>query len=99
MLNFNLQQLCGPKCRDLKVQNPEKYGWEPRKLLNHLTDIYLHLDCDKFAQAIANDEVSTWNRLPTLPGKPGILSFTFPGLENALNLLKKHEKLRNFTQN
>ncbi len=21
MLNFNLQQLCGPKCRDLKVQH------------------------------------------------------------------------------
>ncbi len=25
----------------------------------------------------------------SLPGKPGILSFTFPGLENAWNLLKK----------
>ncbi len=23
--------------------------------------------------------------VPTLPGKPGILSFTFPGLENAWN--------------
>ena len=57
MLNFNLQQLCGPKCKNLKVQNPEKYGWEPKALLNQLTDIYLHLDCDKFAQAIANDEV------------------------------------------
>ncbi len=26
--------------------------------------------------------------LPGKPGKPGILSFTFPGLENAWNLLK-----------
>ena len=58
MLNFNLQQLCGPKCKNLKVKNPEKYGWEPKKLLNQLTDIYLHLDkSDKFAQALANDEV------------------------------------------
>jgi ubiquitin conjugation factor E4 B len=57
MLNFNLQQLCGPKCKDLKVKNPEKYGWEPKKLLDSLTDIYLHLDCDEFANAIANDEV------------------------------------------
>ena len=59
MLNFNLQQLCGSKCKNLKVKNPEKYGWEPKKLLNTLTAIYLHLDCDEFAEAIANDEVSS----------------------------------------
>jgi len=58
MLNFNLQQLCGKKCRELKVQNPKKYGWEPRVLLDQLTDIYLHLDCDKFAHNVANDERS-----------------------------------------
>ncbi|KAK3104970.1 hypothetical protein FSP39_014399 [Pinctada imbricata] len=58
MLNFNLQQLCGPKCKDLKVKNPERYGWEPKKLLNRLTDIYLHLDCPEFAKAIADDERS-----------------------------------------
>lgn len=57
MLDFNLQQLCGPKCKDLKVKNPAKYGWEPKKLLNTLTDIYLHLDCSEFANAIAHDEV------------------------------------------
>lgn len=58
MLNFNLQQLCGPKCKNLKVRNPEKYGWEPRRLLGQLIDIYLHLDCEKFAAALAGDEVS-----------------------------------------
>nr|KAG5707395.1 hypothetical protein BaRGS_005362 [Batillaria attramentaria] len=58
MLDFNLQQLCGPKCKDLKVKNPAKYGWEPKKLLNTLTDIYLHLDCEDFATAIAQDERS-----------------------------------------
>ncbi|XP_055958481.1 ubiquitin conjugation factor E4 B [Patella vulgata] len=58
MMNFNLQQLCGPKCKSLKVKTPEKYGWEPKKLLNSLTDIYLHLDCEKFVEANCNDERS-----------------------------------------
>ncbi|CAB3376749.1 Hypothetical predicted protein [Cloeon dipterum] len=58
MLNFNLQQLCGPKCKNLKVKNPDKYGWEPRRLLSQLVDIYLHLDCEKFAAALAGDERS-----------------------------------------
>ncbi|XP_013109413.2 ubiquitin conjugation factor E4 B [Stomoxys calcitrans] len=58
MLNFNLHQLCGPKCNDLKVRNPIKYGWEPRRLLGQIFDIYLHLDCDRFAQALAADERS-----------------------------------------
>ncbi|XP_054268263.1 ubiquitin conjugation factor E4 B [Macrosteles quadrilineatus] len=58
MLNFNLQQLCGPKCKNLKVRTPDKYGWEPRRLLGQLVDIYLHLDCEQFAAAIASDERS-----------------------------------------
>ncbi|XP_059477156.1 ubiquitin conjugation factor E4 B [Neocloeon triangulifer] len=58
MLNFNLQQLCGPKCKNLKVKNPDKYGWEPRRLLSQLVDIYLHLDCLEFAAALAGDERS-----------------------------------------
>lgn len=58
MLNFNLQQLCGSKCKNLKVKKPENYGWEPRRLLKQLIDIYLHLDCDLFAAAIAADERS-----------------------------------------
>lgn len=59
MLNFNLQQLCGPKCNNLKVRNPEKYSWKPKVLLNQLVDIYLHLDKSSFfPEAIANDERS-----------------------------------------
>lgn len=50
MLNYNLRQLCGPKCKNLKVKNPEKYGWSPKKVLDQLTDIYLHLDCEKFSE-------------------------------------------------
>ncbi|CRK98093.1 CLUMA_CG011461, isoform A [Clunio marinus] len=58
MLNFNLQQLCGSKCSNLKVRNPARYGWEPRRLLGQLVDIYIHLNCDEFAAALARDERS-----------------------------------------
>lgn len=58
MLNFNLRQLCGPKCRNLKVKNPEKYGFEPKTLLDRLTQIYVNLDSDEFAQAVAGDQRS-----------------------------------------
>ena len=40
------------------MKNPEKYGWEPKWLLSHIIDIYLHLDCDQLSQAVANDERS-----------------------------------------
>ena len=40
------------------MKNPEKYGWEPKWLLSHIIDIYLHLDCHLLAQAVANDERS-----------------------------------------
>ena len=59
MLNFNLQQLCGPKCNDLIVENKDKYGFQPRKMLDRLTTIYLNLDSEELAVALANDEVST----------------------------------------
>lgn len=58
MLNFNLTQLAGQKCRDLKVLNAEKYGWDPKKMLGQIVDIYLHLDSDEFARTLANDERS-----------------------------------------
>lgn len=60
MLDFNLKQLCGSKCNNLKVKEPEKYGWNPKQLLSDLIDIYLHLDTqnDKLATAISRDERS-----------------------------------------
>merc|ERR1712029_257662 len=58
MLNFNLQQLCGTKCKSLKVRKPEKYNWDPKWLLSHLIDIYLHLDSAKLCEAVANDQRS-----------------------------------------
>ncbi len=38
-------------------------------------------------------------RVPTLPGKRGILSYNFPGLENAWNFLEKWQKPGILTQN
>ncbi|EDV24171.1 uncharacterized protein TRIADDRAFT_26472 [Trichoplax adhaerens] len=58
MLNFNLRQLCGPKCRHLKVRSPEKYNFQPKALLDQLTDIYLHLDDDIFIKSVASDQRS-----------------------------------------
>ena len=79
MLNYNLTQLCGPKCRNLKVsqtfaigrfvlfftcflcfmqvEDPTKYHFDPKMLLDRITDIYLHLDCAEFIEALAADEV------------------------------------------
>ena len=43
MLDFNLQALCGPRCSELKVKNPEKYRFNPKKLLDDLIEIFIHL--------------------------------------------------------
>lgn len=58
MLNYNLQQLCGPRYSELRVRNPQRYGWEPRRLLGQIVDIYIHLSCNEFAAALARDERS-----------------------------------------
>jgi len=59
MLDHVLEQLTnGPKCKNLKVKNPEKYGWDPKWLLSHLIDIYLHLDSEALIKALANDQRS-----------------------------------------
>lgn len=33
-------------------------GWEPRRLLGQLVDIYVNLQCEEFAAALARDERS-----------------------------------------
>ena len=44
-------------CVCLQVKEPEKYGFRPKELLNSITDIYLHLESEQLARAVANDEV------------------------------------------
>lgn len=55
MLDYNLVQLVGPKCTELKVANPEKYHFEPRRLLSEIIDVYLNLNSDTFVEAVARD--------------------------------------------
>ncbi|KAI0755049.1 ubiquitin elongating factor core-domain-containing protein [Daedaleopsis nitida] len=56
MLNYNLEALAGPKCRELKVQNPEKFKFNPGQLLSDIVQVYLNLsDQGEFARAVAAD--------------------------------------------
>lgn len=58
MLDYNLSQLCGPKCTELKVRDAmNRFTWDPRFLLQQIVHVYLNLSSEKFAQYIANDEV------------------------------------------
>lgn len=59
MLDYNIAQLCGPKCTELKVRDAQRrFMWEPRALLQQIVNVYLSLSSEKFAECIANDEVN-----------------------------------------
>ncbi|THZ82051.1 hypothetical protein D6C84_06076 [Aureobasidium pullulans] len=56
MLDYNLETMVGPRRRNLKVEQPEQYGFKPRELLSDLVDVYLNLSGrENFRQAIARD--------------------------------------------
>ncbi|RKO87198.1 ubiquitin elongating factor core-domain-containing protein, partial [Blyttiomyces helicus] len=56
MLDYNLVALVGPRCTELKVKNPEKYRFDPKRLLNELMEIFMHLaHRDEFVAAVARD--------------------------------------------
>jgi ubiquitin conjugation factor E4 B len=56
MLDFNLEALVGPKRANLKVKNPEEYGWNPVQMLAEVTDVYLNLQGKQsFIVAVATD--------------------------------------------
>ncbi|OAX32548.1 U-box-domain-containing protein [Rhizopogon vinicolor AM-OR11-026] len=56
MLDYNLDALVGPKCGELKVQDPEKYKFSPRQLLSDILQVYINLsDQEEFVRAVAND--------------------------------------------
>ena len=52
----------GPKRKNLRLRNPEKYSWKPQELLTQLARIYLNLgraDSEgNFVAAIAADKRS-----------------------------------------
>jgi len=56
MLDYNLGALVGPKCGELRVQNPEKYKFSLRQLLSDILQVYINLsDQEEFVRAVAND--------------------------------------------
>jgi len=56
MLDYNLNALVGPRCSNLKVKNPEKYGFNPKVLLVDFSEVYLNLRKQpSFIEAIAKD--------------------------------------------
>lgn len=56
MLDYNLDALTGTKSRNLKVDNADEYGWNPRQMLAEITDVYLNLkDKKSFVDAVATD--------------------------------------------
>ncbi|EPY51744.1 ubiquitin-protein ligase E4 [Schizosaccharomyces cryophilus OY26] len=75
MLNYNLQALCGPRCRNLKVRDPTKYNFDPKSLLSTILDVYLNL-CNEgnFVEAVAHD------------GR----SYNKEIFERAIGIVKKH---------
>ncbi|KAF2740651.1 hypothetical protein EJ04DRAFT_558641 [Polyplosphaeria fusca] len=56
MLDYNLEALVGPKKSNLKVENPEEYGWNPRQMLSEISEVYLNLkDKQRFVVAVGTD--------------------------------------------
>ena len=59
MLNYFLRFLVGPERKNLKVKNPDKYGWNPHKMLSQIMKIYINLAAadgkGDFATSIARD--------------------------------------------
>lgn len=56
MLGYNLELLVGPRSKNLKVKNPDEYGFYPRTLLSDLMDVFLNLSGkSNFHLAIARD--------------------------------------------
>ncbi|EGN98229.1 hypothetical protein SERLA73DRAFT_109617 [Serpula lacrymans var. lacrymans S7.3] len=56
MLDYNLDALVGPKCKELTVKDPEKYKFSPRQLLSDILQVYLNLsDQGDFVRAVAGD--------------------------------------------
>ena len=56
MLDYNLDALVGPRCNDLRVDNREKYHFNPRQLLSDVVQVYLNLgEQDVFIRAVAGD--------------------------------------------
>lgn len=56
MLDHNLESLVGPKCGELKVNDPQQYSFNPKALLKAFATVYINLgDQTEFICAVARD--------------------------------------------
>ncbi|KAK8158585.1 ubiquitin conjugation factor E4 [Phyllosticta citrichinensis] len=56
MLDYNLDALVGPKQSNLKLENPQEYGFNAKSMLAEIVDVYLNLkEKDSFLTAVARD--------------------------------------------
>ncbi|KKK13167.1 ubiquitin conjugation factor E4 [Aspergillus ochraceoroseus] len=56
MLDYNLDAMVGPKSSNLRVENLQEYGFNPRALLSEIVDVYLNLMAKQnFIVAVARD--------------------------------------------
>lgn len=75
MLCLNMVQMVGPKCSALKVRNPEKYHWQPRRTLSLLIGVLLNMSRGEgFLRALARDT----------------RSFSAATFESAAHVLQRH---------
>jgi len=59
MLNYFLGQLVGPKSTGLKVRDPDKFFFHPKRLLCEIATTYTHFaPFEEFAHAVVRDERS-----------------------------------------
>jgi ubiquitin conjugation factor E4 B len=56
MLNYNIAQLCGPKCDKLNVKDAiVRFKWNPKELIGQIVEIYLNLESEKFAELVSQE--------------------------------------------
>ena len=56
MLDYNLDAMVGPKSSNLRVDNLQAYGFNPRALLSEIVDVYINLmGKESFIFAVARD--------------------------------------------
>ena len=80
ILNNYLKLLCGPKCLELKVDNPKEYNFTPEELLGNLIIIYLHISRHtEFFECLLKDERSfsldVYNKAFNVCNKRPIISY------------------------
>lgn len=79
MLDLNLALMVGPKSSNLRVDEPERYGFRPRALLADIIKVYTNLaQQQNFINAIARDErsyiPSNFDRAMTIMRDKGLKS-------------------------